>query len=51
LPLSGKVAGARNLSGDAVRWTAGANGLTLSVPPASRGPAVTVVELKMAPAA
>jgi alpha-L-fucosidase len=51
LPLSGKVAGARNLSGDAVRWTAGANGLTLSVPPASRGPAVTIVELKMAPAA
>ncbi len=50
-PLPRKVLGARNLSGDAVRWTADANGHTLSVPPASRGSAVTVIELRLAPEA
>ena len=47
--LPRQVVDARNLSGDAVTWTAGPNGHTLSVPPSSRGPAVTVIELRLAP--
>lgn len=48
-PLPRKVVEARNLSGDAVKWTAKADGHTLSVPASSRGTAVTVVELRLAP--
>ncbi len=49
-PLPRKVVDARNLSGDRVKWTSDANGHTLSVPPSSRGTAVTVVELRLASA-
>lgn len=48
-PLPRKVVGARNLSGDVVRWTADAKGHALSVPPSSRGAAVTVIELRLTP--
>jgi len=47
-PLPRKVVDARNLSGDIVKWTADGNGVTLAVPPSSRGPAVTVIELRLA---
>ncbi len=50
-PLPRKVVAARNLSGDAVKWMAAPEGHTLSVPPWSRGTAVTVIELQMEPAA
>jgi alpha-L-fucosidase len=50
-PLPRKVVGARNLSGDVVRWTADAQGHALSAPPSSRGSAVTVIELRLAPGA
>ena len=50
-PLPAKVVDARNLSGETVKWTAGSDGLTLSVPPSSRGSAVTVIALRLAPAA
>lgn len=46
-PLPGQVADAKNLSGDDVHWNADANGVKLSVPPASRGTAVTVIELRL----
>ena len=45
-PLPARVLAARNLSGDTVKWTADGNGTTLSVPPASRGAAATVIELR-----
>lgn len=48
-PLPRKVVSATNLSGDVVKWTADAKGHTLSVPPSSRGSAVTVIELRLAP--
>jgi alpha-L-fucosidase len=48
-PLPRKVVSARNLSGEVVKWTADAKGQTLSVPPSSRGSAVTVIELRLAP--
>jgi alpha-L-fucosidase len=48
-PLPRKVVDARNLSGDTVKWTSDADGHRLSVPPSSRGSAVTVVELRLAP--
>lgn len=47
-PLAGKIADVRNLSGETVKWSATSDGLALSVPPASRGPAVTVIELRLA---
>lgn len=47
LPLSGKVADVKNLSGDGVNWKADGNGLTVSVPPSARGTAVTVLEVKL----
>lgn len=50
-PLPGKVVAARNLSGDTVKWMATPDGHTLSVPPSSRGAAVTIIELQMEPAA
>ncbi|MGR4864352.1 alpha-L-fucosidase [Caulobacter sp. LARHSG274] len=50
-PLPRKVVEARNLSGETVRWTADAKGHTLAVPPSSRGSAVTVIELRLAPEA
>ncbi len=49
-PLPRQVLGVRNLSGDIVKWSADPNGHTLSVPPSSRGSAVTVIEMQLAPA-
>lgn len=51
LPLSDHIADVKNLSGDEVKWTAGADGLTVSVPPPARGTAVTVLEVKLRSAA
>ncbi|MBW8881908.1 MAG: alpha-L-fucosidase, partial [Asticcacaulis sp.] len=51
LPLSGPIANVKNLSGDGVKWTPGADGLTVSVPPPARGTVVTVLEVKLRSAA
>ena len=47
-PLAGKIVDVRNLSGETVKWSVTTDGLALSVPLASRGPAVTVIELRLA---
>lgn len=47
-PLPGQVVDVRNLSGETVKWSVTTDGLALSVPLASRGPAVTVIELRLA---
>jgi len=46
-PLPRRIVDARNLSGGILKWTADGNGLTLSIPPSSRGTAVTVVALQL----
>ncbi|ESQ83831.1 glycoside hydrolase family 29 [Asticcacaulis sp. AC466] len=47
-PLAGTIVDVLNLSGETVKWSMTSDRLALSVPTMSRGPAVTVIELKLA---
>lgn len=46
--VPGRIADVHNLSGETVKWSVTADSLALSVPQASRGRAVTVIELRLA---
>ncbi len=46
--VPGRIADVHNLSGETVKWSVTADSLALSVPQASRGRAVTVIELRFA---
>lgn len=46
--VPGRIADVHNLSGETVKWSVTTDSLALSVPQASRGRAVTVIELRLA---